>query len=153
SMLARHGVALSRKTLCGWILTVADKLQPLIDTMRREVLASSVIHTDDTPVRVQATGRDRPFTGRFWVYVSDGAHPYTVYDYTPTRRRDEPAAFLDGYTGYVQADAFGAYDGIYATGDVIEVARWAHALRKFHEARSTDSNRAHRMLAWIRQLY
>lgn len=153
SMLARHGVALSRKTLCGWILTVADKLQPLIDTMRREVLASRVIHTDDTPVRVQATGRDRPFTGRFWVYVGDGAHPYTVYDYTPTRRRDEPAAFLDGYTGYLQADAFGGYDGIYATGDVIEVACWAHARRKFHEARSTDSNRAHRMLAWIRQLY
>jgi transposase len=152
-MLARHGVELSRKTLCGWILTVADKLQPLLDTMRGEVLASRVIHTDDTPVRVQGNGKDGPFTGRFWVYVGDGAHPYTVYDYTPTRRRDGPAAFLDGYTGYLQADAFGGYDGIYASGDVIEVACWAHARRKFHEARSTDSNRAHRMLAWIRQLY
>lgn len=152
-MLARHGIELSRKTLCGWILAVAEKLQPLIDAMRSEVLASRVIHTDDTPVRVQGNGKDGPFTGRFWVYVGDRAHPYTVYDYTPTRRRDGPAAFLDGYTGYLQADAFGGYDGIYATGDVIEIACWAHARRKFHEARSTDSNRAHRMLAWIRQLY
>lgn len=152
-MLARHGVELSRKTLCGWILTVADKLQPLIDAMRREVLVSRVIHTDDTPVRVQGNGKDGPFTARFWVYAGDGAHAYTVYDYTPTRRRDGPAAFLDGYAGYLQADAFGGYDGIYASGDVIEVACWAHARRKFHEARSTDSNRAHRMLAWIRQLY
>ncbi len=151
SMLARHGVALSRKTLCGWVMATAARLEPLVEAMKREVLASAVIHTDDTPVRVR--GDDGPFTGRFWVYVGDRAHPYTVYDYTPSRRRDGPAAFLDGYKGYLQADAFGGYDGIYASGDVVEVACWVHARRKFHDARSTDSARAHRMLAWIRQLY
>lgn len=152
-MLARHGVALSRKTLCGWVLTAADKLQPLADAMKREALASKVIHTDDTPVRVQGDGAKGPFTGRFWVYVGDEAHPYTVYDYTPSRKRDGPEAFLDGYHGYLQADAFGGYDGIYASGEVLEAACWAHVRRKYYEARSTDSNRAHRMLAWIRQLY
>jgi len=43
--------------------------------MKREVLASRVLHTDDTPVRVQGNGRAGPFTGRFWVYVGDDAHP------------------------------------------------------------------------------
>lgn len=152
-MLARHGVELSRKTLCGWVLTAADKMQALVELMKRDVLASSVIHTDDTPVRVQGDGNNGAFTGRFWVYVGDEMHPYTVYDYTPSRKRDGPAAFLDGYHGYLQADAFGGYDGIYSSGKVIEVACWAHARRKFHEARSTDSNRAHCVLAWIRQLY
>ena len=151
--LARHGVELSRKTLCGWVLASAEKLRPLVEEMCRQVLASQVIHTDDTPVRVQGGKDHGAFTGRFWVYAGDDAHPYTVYDYTPTRKRDGPAAFLGGYHGYLQADAFGGYDGIYASGDVIEVACWAHARRKFHEARSSDSNRAHRMLAWIRQLY
>ena len=152
-MLARHGVELSRKTLCGWVLTAADKLHRLTELMKREVLVSKVIHTDDTPVRVQGDKDNGAFTGRFWVYVGDETHPYTVYDYTPSRKRDGPAAFLDGYRGYLQADAFGGYDGIYSSGDVIEVACWAHARRKFHEARSTDSNRAHQVLAWIRQLY
>lgn len=152
-MLARHGVELSRKTLCGWVMTAADKVQRLVELMKREVLASNVIHTDDTPVRVQGDGDNGAFTGRFWVYVGDEAHPYTVYDYTPSRKRDGPAAFLDGYKGYLQADAFGGYDGIYSSGDVIEVACWAHARRKFYEARSTDPNRAHCVLAWIRQLY
>lgn len=153
SMLARHGVALSRKTLCGWVLTTADKVHALVELMKHEVLASNVIHTDDTPVRVQGEGDNGAFTGRLWVYVGDEAHPYTVYDYTPSRNRDGPAAFLDGYQGYLQADAFGGYDGIYSSGEVIEVACWAHARRKFYEARSTDSNRAHCVLAWIRQLY
>lgn len=152
-MLARHGVELSRKTLCDWVTAAADKLHALVEVMKREVLASRVIHTDDTPVRVQGEGDNGAFTGRFWVYVGDEAHPYTVYDYTPSRKRDGPAAFLDGYQGCLQADAFGGYDGIYAGGAVLEVACWAHARRKFHEARSTDSNRAHRVLAWIRQLY
>ena len=152
-MLARQGVELSRKTLCGWVMTAADKVQPLINAMTREVLASKVIHTDDTPVRVQGEGTNGAFTGRLWVYVGDGEHPYTVYDYTPSRKRDGPAAFLDEYKGYLQADAFGGYDGIYASGDVIEVACWAHARRKFYDARSTESNRAHQVLAWIRQLY
>jgi len=152
-LLARHGVALSRKTLCGWVLKAADKLRPLIEAMKREALASAVVHTDDTPVRVQGDGKDGPFTGRFWVYVGDDAHPYTVYDYTPSRKRDGPAEFLDGYKGYLQADAFGGYDGIYTSGDVVEVACWAHARRKFYDARSTDPDRAHRALAWIRQLY
>ena len=152
-MLARQGVEFSRKTLCDWVLNPVNKLHPLLDLLCQEVLGSKVIHTDDTPVRVQGDGKDGPFTGRFWVYVGDGEHPYTVYDYTPSRKRDGPAAFLDGYQGYLQADAFGGYDGIYASGKVIEAACWAHARRKFHEARSTDTNRAHRMLAWIRQLY
>ena len=151
-ILARHGVELSRTTLCGWVLKAANKLAPLVDAMQREVLASRVIHTDDTPVRVQGD-EEGAFTGRLWVYVGDLEHPYTVYDYTSSRRRDGPAKFLDGYQGYLQADAFGGYDGIYATGKVIECACWAHARRKFHEARSSDSGRALRMLAWIRQLY
>ncbi len=83
-MLARHGVCLSRKTLCGWGLTAADKLQPLIDLMKREVLASRVLHTDDTPVRVQGNGKAGPFTGRFWVHV--GTAPI------PTRSMTTPPA-------------------------------------------------------------
>jgi transposase len=152
-ILARHGAQLSRQTLCGWVLKAAGLLEPLVETMRRDVLASRVIHTDDTPVRVQGDGGNGAFTGRLWVYAGDAAHPYTVYDYTPSRKRDGPAKFLDGYEGYLQADAFGGYDGIYASGDIIECACWAHARRKFYDARSTDPNRAHRMLAWIRQLY
>lgn len=152
-MLARHGVALSRKTLCGWMLHSGDKLLRLVELMKHEVLTSKVIHTDDTPVRVQGDGTKGPFTGRFWVYVGDEAHPYTIYDYTPSRERDGPEAFLAGYKGYLQADAFGGYDGIYAAGGVIEVACWAHCRRYFYNARSTDSDRAHRMLAWIRRLY
>jgi len=57
---------------------------------------------------------------------------------------------------YLQADAFGGYDGIYAGkagGNVAEVACWAHARRKFHEARKTDYRHSAQALAYIRLLY
>jgi len=150
----RHGVELSRSTLCNWVRDCATLLNPIVAAMTRQVLASTRIHTDDTPVPV----RDRLYpkatrTGRFWVYRGDDAHAYTIFDYTPTRKRDGPVRFLDGYKGYLQADAFTGYDGIYAGGQVTEVACWAHARRKFFEASNTDRERAHTALAFIGQLY
>jgi hypothetical protein len=80
-------------------------------------------------------------------------NPYIVYDYTPDRARAGPANWLRDYKGYLQADAYGGYDGIYHSGSVVEVACWAHARRKFFEAKDTDGRRAAEMLTLVRELY
>ncbi len=153
-ILERQGVELSRSTLCGWVQATGMLAEPIVKAMTREVLASKVIHTDDTPVRVQdRLRRGRTRQGRLWVYRGDRDHPYTVFDYTPNRKRDGPAAFLEGYKGYLQADAFSGYDGIYAGGDVVEVACWAHARRKYYDAQTTDPVRAEIALRFIGELY
>jgi hypothetical protein len=124
------------------------------------VRVSTVIHTDDTPVKVQDRGRTQTRTGRFWVYLGDVNHPYTVFAYTPSRSRDGPMEFLRDWGKdeqvYLQADAFGGYDGIYAGdagGQVTEVACWAHARRKFYDARTSDPAVSTQALAYIRLLY
>ena len=122
--------------------------------------ASKVIHTDDTPVKVQDRSRTQTKTGRFWVYLGDNHHPYTAFAYTPSRSRDGPMEFLCDWGKdervYLQADAFGGYDGIYAGeagGLVTEVACWAHARRKFYDARNSDPTSSAQALAHIRLLY
>ena len=149
-MLARHGVTIARSTMCGWMKAAADLVTPLVAVMAQRVRGSKVIHTDDTPVPVQAPGQNKTKTGRLWVYLGDSRNPYIVYDYTPNRSRDGPTSWLKGY---LQADAFGGYDGIYATQEIIEVACWAHTRRKFYDARKSDPARAHEALALIRLLY
>jgi len=104
-------------------------------------------------VPAQDKTRNKTRQARVWVYVGDDNPSYTVFDFTPTRSRDGPVAFLDSFNGYLQADAYSGYDILYATGKVIEVACWAHARRKFHESRETDLARAHAALAMIRLLY
>jgi transposase len=151
----RSGVDLSRATMCGWLRQVAELLLPLYELMQRRVLLSRVLHTDDTTVQVQDARLPHTRTARFWVYVGDRRQPYIVYDYTPSRKRDGPAHFLKSYRGYLQADAYGGYDGIYlnSRGAIQEVACWAHARRKFFEAKDTHSQLAHEGLARIGQLY
>lgn len=155
-ILERHGIPIARSTLCDWAAQCADVLRPLHDLMVQRVLQSKVIHTDDTPVDVLDRQRTQTRTGRFWVYLGDPDHPFTVFTYTPSRSRDGPREFLKNWSGYLQADAFGGYDGIYAGqagGHVTEVACWAHARRKFYEARTSDAAVSTQALAYIRLLY
>jgi hypothetical protein len=41
---------------------------------------------------------------------------------------------LRNYRGYLQVDAFSAYDILFVPGDIVEVACWAHARRRFVQA-------------------
>jgi transposase len=154
-ILARHAVAVSRSTLGGWIAAAADLLKPLVDRMAELVRQSRVIQTDDTPVPVLDPGSRRTRTGHLWVYLGDAGHPYAVFDFTPTYSGDGPRAWLDDYAGYVQADALKQYDPLFDRPPPrpTEVGCWAHARRKFHDARASDPARAHEALARIRRLY
>ncbi len=151
-ILFRQGVNLPRSTLCRWVIESAQLLKPFYRLLKELVLQSKTIHTDDTPVKVLDKNLPHTRTGRFWVYAGDHLRPYTVYDYTPSRKRDGPATFLGDWSGYLQADAFSGYDGIYATGKATQVSCWAHARRKFFEAKETDP-RSHEALAYIGRLY
>jgi transposase len=154
-ILTRHGVYLSRSTLCDWVRNAAGLLGPLAELQKTRVLQSPVIWTDDTPVTVLGGEKPGSTTGRFWVYIGHEAHPYSVYDFTMSWSRDGPATFLAGYRGFLQADAYGGYDGIFlgSHGTIEEVACWAHARRKFYDARSNAPREANQVLEWIRQLY
>jgi len=152
-IFSRHGVELSRSTLSRWAARTADLLEPLYQRMVDRVRQSAVIHTDDTPVSVLDRTLPKTRTGRFWVYIGDDEHPYSVYDYTTSRRRDGPAEFLKDFGGYLQADAFSGYDGIYASGSVQQVLCWAHARRKFFEAKEAHPTDACAAMAFIARLY
>jgi transposase len=154
-ILMRHGVSLSRSTLCDWVRNAADLLGPLAELQKSRVLQSPVLWTDDTPVTVLGGKKRGSTKGRFWAYIGDAEHPYSVYDFTMNWTRDGPATFLAGYHGFLQADAYGGYDGIYihSQGTILEVACWAHARRKLYDARANAPRDANQVLEWIRQLY
>jgi len=151
----RMGVTLPRSTMCDWMAAAAETLLPLYLVLVQHVLASKVLHTDDTTVPVRDETRSTHRYGRLWNYIGDAEHPGVVFDYTVSHARDGPAAFLRAFQGFLQADAYSVYDGIYAGsgGGIVEVACWAHARNKFRDAQDTDPERALAAKAWIRKLY
>jgi len=152
-IFARQEVHVARSTMCAWMMASGELVGRLVALMAARVKQSRVVHTDDTTVPVQSPGEKQCRKGRIWCYLGDEANPYVVYDYTPNRKRDGPATWLGGYSGYLQADAYGGYDGIYHAGGVTEVACWAHARRKFYDAQDSDARRAAQMLALVADLY
>jgi transposase len=151
----RLGAPLPRSTMCDWMAACAELLTPLWQLLEQWVLQSKVLHTDDTTVPVRDESQSTRRYGRLWTYIGDADHPGIVFDYTPTHARDGPAAFLEDFAGFLQADAYGGYDGIYtgSRGRIVEVGCWAHVRLKFADADSTDPERVLAAKAWIRQLY
>ncbi|HEY2857949.1 MAG TPA: IS66 family transposase [Terracidiphilus sp.] len=154
-MLRRVGVDIADQTMCGWMRQSAELLAPLYERLKKFVLRSKVVGTDDTPVKV--LDRNLPHTrrGRMWPYVGDRDHRAVIYDYTPTRERAGPEAFLKTYRGHLQADAYVAYDSFFTKPGrgMVEVGCWAHARRHVHQALETDSARMGAVLAYIAKLY
>jgi transposase len=152
----RFGVEIPDQTMSGWLRQSAELLAPLYERLKAFVLSSKVTGTDDTPVRV--LDKSFPKTtrkGRFWPYVGDRDHPSVVFDYTPTRERAGPEMFLKHFRGYLQADAYVAYDGFFTDPErgLVEVACWAHTRRHFHDALENDSARMGAVMAYIAKLY
>ena len=153
-IFVRCGVHFARSTLCDWVAAAADLLEPLYDLQRKLVVQSPVLWTDDTPVTVLVGGEEGSRQGRFWTYIGE-EYPYSVYDFSMSRRRDGPQSFLQTFRGYLHADAYAGYDAIYlgSNHQIVEVACWAHARRKFFDASKNYPRQSHQVLEWIRQLY
>ena len=151
----RHGVNLSRKTMGGWLAQCAELFHPLYRAAKQVLFQSKVIGTDDTGVKVLDVKLPFARTGRIWPYYGDKDHPIILYDYTPTRERSGPEKFLEGYRGYLQADAYAGYDAFFKnpTGGLIELGCWAHARRYYHKALDSDQARMGPALLLIAQLY
>ena len=153
SIFRRHGVDLSRSTMCDWMAAAAGLLEPIVKAMLKRVLQSQVIQTDDTPVPVQDHDGKGIKTGRLWVHIGHGNNHFIVYDYTPDRTSAGPKRIFQEFTGYIQADAYAGYDVLFVDGTIKEVGCWMHARRKFYEARTSDPPRSHLLLAWVVGLY
>lgn len=144
---AREGVELDRSTLADWVGGTSQLLEPLVEALRRHVMAAEKLHADDTPVPVLAPGNGKTKTGRLWTYVRDDrpagdqTPPAVWFTYTPDRKGEHPKAHLSKFQGTLQADGYAGFEQIYEAGCIQEAACWAHVRRKFY-----DLQEAHKSL-------
>lgn len=136
---AREGVPLSLSTLADQVGACVGVLAPVFERIHAHVLSAARIHGDDTTIPVLAKGKTD--TARLWTYVRDDrpfggqAPPAAVFYYSRDRAGEHPERHLAGYSGILQADAYGGYGRLYephrSPGPIEEAACWSHARRKF----------------------
>ena len=162
----RHGLELSRATLCDWILASTERLSVLVEVLKDYVLKAPVIFGDDTPIGMLEAGRGQVRTARMWAYVSAGQtqdaeghwqeYPKAAcFEFTETREAIHPTRFLANYTGYLQADDYAGYHATFRTGRVTHAACWAHSRRRFYDIAKTQTTPglAAEALAFIAKIY
>jgi transposase len=144
---ARHGVELERSTLADWVGGTSELLDPLVETLRRYVMAAGKVHADDTPVPVLAPGNGKTKTGRLWTYVRDDrpagdtAAPAVWFAYSPDRKGEHPEQHLRQFRGALQADAYAGFNQLYKEdGRIQEIACWAHVRRKFYDLQEAHAS-------------
>jgi len=150
----RHGWWLPRSTQVGWLRQTAVTAVILYSWMASRLLGGKLLGTDATGVRVLEPGTGQAQKGNVSVYCGQReVCPYLVYEYTRNGDGEGPRRFLEGYAGYLQADAASVFDQLYRGGTIFEVACGAHMRRYFYKARHSAALEAHRALVYFRQLY
>ena len=144
----RYGLNLSRQTISNWIVQSVDRyLYRLYDALKQHLLKEAVLHADETEVQVlREPGRDATSKSYMWVYTS-GEHstPCFIYEYAPGRGAAYPKEFLRKYSGYLQTDGYAAYETVATdperndSNPIHLVSCWAHARRKFTDAKKASS--------------
>ena len=146
-----EGLELSRSVLCTSMARCGELLAPIADQVREDILASSIVNTDDTPVTVAQSSSGGSRQGRVWAYLDQ--HGRHWYDFTESRKRDGPARVFAEFTGYIQADAYSGYDRLFLPGGATEVGCWFHARRGFIKSEATDPVLAKEAIDRIRVLF
>ena len=147
------GLVIPRSTLCEWIGRCVELLMPIYRAMVADVLASDVIFSDDTPVKLLEPGLGRTRQARVWSYCGSVEHRQIVYEFTQTREKKWPKEFLKDFKGVLQVDAYPGYNALLDQDWIAGAYCWAHSRRRFFDAKETDKERAEIALGFIGRLY
>jgi transposase len=164
TMFQRLGIDLPRSSLAHWMVKIGELVQPLVNLLRDDLLASGFVQCDETRYQVlKEPGKAATSQSYLWVQLAP--EPGVVlYDYDASRSAEVPKRLLAGFEGFLQTDGYEGYGAIGQEPGITHVGCWAHARRKFDEAlraqkssskkkRSLKESKALQGLAFIQKLY
>lgn len=155
-IFARAGVPLARSTLAQWVGQCGVQLQPLVDALRAEVLACSVLHADETPVQMLKPGAGKTHRAYLWAYAAGRFESLraVIYDFCESRAGKHASSFLAGWRGHLMVDDYAGYNAVLSSSGVIELGCMAHARRKFFDLQQAGTSAiGAKALTYFGQIY
>jgi transposase len=145
--LARAGVPIARSVLCSLFHRAAEVLKPVYERLVEMACAHPYVHADETKLRIGEPKRARD--AWVWTVLSEDV---VAYVFSESRAAETPNHLLAGSNGVLMVDGYAGYNGVVGDEGRIRAGCWAHARRKFFEARGTAPE-ASEMLDLILKLY
>lgn len=160
NMFSRHGVQLSRATMCNWVIRVAALLQLMIELFIDELNKAFYVHADESPFQVlKEVGRKATQKSYMWVTATGAAlHPTILFIYSPSRASKVVKQIFENFKGYIQTDGYSAYNVIETNENQTQLGCLAHVRRKFHDSikvagKNAKPGIAHKAFDIITELY
>jgi transposase len=158
-ILGRYGIELPRQTLSESVLKTAERIVPLIVHMSAQLTAGELLHMDETRVQVLKEP-DKPAQSQSYMWVQRGGppgKPVIHFTYDPGRGASVAARLLSGYKGALMTDGYQAYRAVVTKTSITHLCCWAHARRKFIEAKKAQpkgkTGKADMAVNFIAKLY
>lgn len=150
----RSGVHLAASTVNDWCTSAINLLEPLYQTLRKQVLNCDYIQVDESTIPI--LDKDKPGSakkGYFWVVRSPEQQQLFFHYDKGSRAQYVVVELLKDFKGAIQSDGYGAYQIYEKKENVLLLGCWAHARRKFEYALKDDPPKAEYALQQIGQLY
>lgn len=149
---AREGIDLPRSTLCGWMMDLANLLQPMAQWLKLQVRSGDWLRADATgmPVLDEAHTKGKAHHGHLWAW---GNYETVIFQYTSNKEGKTVKSLFEGFKGTVLIDGGTDFNLLEKTDGIVRAGCWAHARRYLYEALKDDAKRALQGLGSIRHLF
>jgi uncharacterized coiled-coil protein SlyX len=147
------GVSVSDSTLGGWYAAVCEKLKPIYDRLKVDILSAPYIQVDESTVPVIDNEKSKTRKGYMWC-VRDASGSGVFFHYDMGSRGTQVAmSLLKDYQGAIQSDGYDVYSKFTGMEGKTMLGCWAHARRKFVDAMKENERLASEALVYIGDLY
>lgn len=149
--LDHAGVHISRPHMTRLVHRTLELLEPIYYSILSDITTSEVVSMDETPVKVGRKIQGKMNTAYFWPVVAEGQ---VAFVYSSSRAHDNAVKILGSGCKKLLSNGYGAYKK-YAKerDDLIHAECWAHARRKFFEAKDYSPTECSKVLGWIAILF
>lgn len=136
-----NGINLATNTMANWVIWSSERYLSLIhDRLHQLIYGNSVIHADETPVKVLRIDNNNVKNGKktyMWVYRNNprlSGHSIILYDWQSSRRADHPRNFLKDFSGTVITDGYQVYHKLAKERQDLSIGGcWIHARRYYSD--------------------
>ena len=147
------GVTISSSTINDWFKAVVGKVKPLYDLLRAHVLACDYVQVDESTLPVIDNEKHRAVKGYVWSVVNVMTGDRFFFYEHGSRSTRVAMGLLKDFKGAIQSDGYVVYEHFEGMEGKLLLGCWAHARRKFFEARKENEKLANEALFYIGKLY
>ena len=152
-MYKELGVTISASTINDWFKAVVGKVKPLYDLLRAHVLACDYVQVDESTLPVIDDEKHRAVKGYVWSVVNVMTGDRFFFYEHGSRSTRVAMGLLKEFKGAIQSDGYVVYEHFEGMEGKLLLGCWAHARRKFFEARKENEKLANEALFYIGKLY